>query len=134
MKIIKLIPAILVGVLIFICVGLWIDNYQMKHPKQDRSLFLAEVTAYCPCEKCCGNFADGVTASGVVISEGCKLVAASSKYPFGTKMKIPGYGVAAVQDRGGSLKGNRLDVLFHSHAEALKWGRRQLIIQRLETK
>ena len=82
-----------------------------------------EVTAYCPCEYCCGDYADGVTASGHVIQPGDKFVAAPGNYPFGTKLYIPGYGWTTVQDRGGAIQGNRLDVFFPTHAEALQWGR-----------
>jgi len=83
------------------------------------------VTAYCPCEKCCGRFADGVTASGHVIKPGDRFVAASPEYTFGTIMEIPEYAAGKpvlVQDRGGAIKGNRLDVYFDTHQEALEWG------------
>ena len=52
------------------------------------------VTAYCPCEKCCGDWSDGFTASGKP-AEG-KLIAAPRNYAFGTRMDVPGYGVAYV--------------------------------------
>lgn len=88
-----------------------------------------EVTAYCPCTKCCGPNAAGVTASGLPVSHnGGKFVAAdTSVLPFRTKLAIPGYHAAApveVIDRGGAIKGRRLDVYFPTHAEALEWGRR----------
>lgn len=79
------------------------------------------VTAYCPCAKCCGQFADGVTASGAKAVG--QIVAADTRFfPFGTRMHIPGYGTATVEDRGGAIKGERLDVLFATHQEALEWG------------
>jgi 3D (Asp-Asp-Asp) domain-containing protein len=37
-------------------------------------------------------------------------------------MTIPGYGTVKVEDRGGAIKGDRLDVLFPTHQEALEWG------------
>lgn len=78
------------------------------------------VTAYCPCAKCCGQHADGITASGKPATG--LLVAADRSIPFGTMVQIPGYGTAPVLDRGGAIKGARLDVLFATHAEALQWG------------
>jgi len=87
------------------------------------------VTAYCPCSVCCGRYADGVTASGHKIEEGEKLVAAPKDIPFGTIMVIPEYGTAEVQDRGGSIAGDRLDVLFDTHAEALRWGKKRLMVK-----
>ena len=87
-----------------------------------------EVTAYCGCEKCCGQYADGITASGYKIQAGDKLIAAPPSFQFGTVLHIPGYGRASVKDRGGAIQGNRLDVYFSTHQEALNWGRQKLII------
>lgn len=83
------------------------------------------VTAYCPCPKCCGEYSDGETACGHKIRPGDSFAAADRKYPFGTEMVIAGYQntqPVKVLDRGGVIRGNRLDVFFHSHEEALKWG------------
>ena len=85
------------------------------------------VTAYCPCEKCCGRFSDGITASGKPAIG--KLIAAPKSIPFGTWMNIEGYGYAEVLDRGGAIKGNRLDLLFPTHQEALNWGVQYLEIE-----
>lgn len=86
-----------------------------------------EVTAYCPCKKCCGENAQGLTASGHEISYNqSRFVAADTDLlPFGTKLMIPGYGTTAVEviDRGGAIKGHKLDVFFPTHEEALQWGR-----------
>ncbi len=84
------------------------------------------VTAYCPCKKCCGPCADGRTASGVP-AQG-KLIAAPKSIPFGTRIFVPGYGVATVQDRGKAIRGDRLDVLFETHAEAVRFGRRKVTV------
>ena len=84
------------------------------------------VSAYCPEECCCEEWADGFTASGVPAVG--KIIAAPSNIPFGTKMNIPGYGLAVVQDRGGAIKGNRLDILFPTHFLAKKWGVKMLEI------
>ena len=86
-----------------------------------------EVTAYCPCTKCCGENAHGVTASGRDVSyNGGRFVAADTAHlPFGTKLIIPGYDVAPVEviDRGGAIKGHKLDLYYPTHEEALEWGR-----------
>lgn len=87
-----------------------------------------EVTAYCPCEICCGSYSDGITASGYKIRLGDRLIAAPPSFRFGTKIYIPGYGMASVKDRGGAITKNRLDVFFHSHEEALQWGRQILLV------
>jgi 3D (Asp-Asp-Asp) domain-containing protein len=83
------------------------------------------VTAYCPCPSCCGEYSDGITANGYVIQPGDTFVAADRRYSFNTEMLIPGYSNSQpvkVLDRGGAIKGNRLDVFFATHEEALQWG------------
>jgi 3D (Asp-Asp-Asp) domain-containing protein len=86
-----------------------------------------EVTAYCPCTKCCGENAEGITASGhdVSYNQGRFVAADTDVLPFGTKLIIPGYHGKPVQviDRGGAIKGNKLDLFYPTHEEALQWGR-----------
>ena len=100
-------------------------------PRRSEHHLLMEVTAYCPCRKCCGPKARGLTASGRDINHnGGKFVAAdTSKLPFGTELLIPGYAddkPVQVLDRGGAIKGDKLDLFFPTHKEALKWGRRKV--------
>ena len=78
------------------------------------------VTAYCSCRKCCGK-TDGITASGVKAKQGV-TVAADTRYPYGTKFEID-VKIYTVQDRGGAIKGNRIDLYFESHQSALNFGR-----------
>ena len=83
------------------------------------------VTGYCPCSQCCGSFSDGITANNHHIQPGDTFVAADKSYQFGTEMVIPGYNSdrsVQVMDRGGAIKGNRLDLFFHTHQQALQWG------------
>ena len=82
-----------------------------------------KITAYCPCSKCCGK-ATGRTASGTTATPG-RTVAASSKFAFGTKLNIGGH-VYTVEDRGGAVTGNKIDIFVSSHAQALQWGVRYL--------
>ncbi len=96
-------------------------------------LMMMEVTAYCACKKCCGPGAHGVTASGksVEYNNGRFVAADTDVLPFGTVLNIPGYNgdhEVEVVDRGGAIKGNRLDVFFASHDEALEWGRRKVAV------
>ncbi len=94
----------------------------------EANLGVYRVTAYCPCVKCCGK-SDGITACGYQIKPGDKLVAAPREFPFGTMLTIPGYGTVKVLDRGGAIKGKRLDCFFDTHQEALNWGVKYLEIQ-----
>ena len=79
------------------------------------------ITAYCHCSKCCGK-SDGITASGDKAVEGI-TVAMDKSIPFGTKIYIDGVGERIVQDRGGAITGNRIDLYFDSHQDALNFGR-----------
>ncbi len=88
-----------------------------------------KVTAYCPCSKCCGK-TSGITASGTTATAG-RTVAASSQFAFGTKLNIGGQ-IYTVEDRGGSISGNRIDVFVSTHAEALAWGVKYLTVTVVE--
>ena len=85
-----------------------------------------KVTAYCPCAKCCGK-QTGITASGTRATAG-RTVAASSQFSFGTKLLING-NVYTVEDRGGAIKGDKIDIYMNTHAEALRWGVKYLPVQ-----
>ncbi len=94
-------------------------------PSEQWQTVRMRVTGYCACRKCCGRFADGITACGHKIRRGDAFVAADRKYSFGTEMIVPGYNndkPIKVLDRGGAIRGDKLDVFFHSHKEAQKWG------------
>lgn len=82
-----------------------------------------KITAYCPCAKCCGK-TNGITAMGTHATAG-RTVAAPSKFAFGTKLNINGH-TYTVEDRGGAITGNKIDLFVNTHAEALAWGVRYL--------
>jgi 3D (Asp-Asp-Asp) domain-containing protein len=88
------------------------------------------VTAYCPCDICCGPLAQGVTASGRRVSaDNGRFVAADPALAFGTRLVVPGYNAGRpvrVLDRGGAIRGRSLDVYFDSHERARRWGVRYL--------
>ncbi len=79
------------------------------------------VTAYCPCAKCCGK-TNGITASGTQATAGRTIAADTSRYPFGTQLVING-NVYTVEDTGSAIGGNRIDIFFNSHQEAINFGR-----------
>ncbi len=71
------------------------SNYKKKKNKL-KNIGTYKITGYCGCSSCCGK-TDGVTASGT-----------QATY--------------TVEDRGGAIKGNKIDVYFSSHSKALQWG------------
>lgn len=102
-----------------------------------------ETTGYCPCQICCGwkrtwygkpvvasgpdkgkRKRVGITASGAPAKHGT-IAADTSVFPFGTVMHIPGYGFGVVEDRGGAIKGTKIDLYFTHHDKALAWGRQR---------
>ena len=86
-----------------------------------------KLTAYCPCEKCCGVWAnnrpDGIvyTASGEKAEAGKTIAVDPDVIPYGTEVKIGGHTYIA-QDTGGAIKGNKIDVYYAEHSAALKHG------------
>ena len=87
-----------------------------------------EVTAYCPCPKCCGPDAAGITASGkpVTYNGGIFVAADPELFQFGAKLRVPGYHnnqVDEVIDHGGAIKAAKVDVYFPTHELAEAWGR-----------
>lgn len=70
----------------------------------------------------------GLTASGTRARRGT-LAADTSRYPYGTIMYIEGYGYGRVEDIGGAIKANKVDLYFDTHREALLWGRKQMRVQ-----
>lgn len=77
------------------------------------------VTHYCACTICCGEGADGTTASGKKAVSG--IVAMSEDYPFGMQIEIDGV-LYTVEDRGGAITGNDVDIYVPTHNEAIRRG------------
>ncbi|MEM9066657.1 MAG: 3D domain-containing protein [Planctomycetota bacterium] len=99
-------------------------NGKMVRPAKT---IMMKVTAYSPDHRSCGIHADGQTATlHSVFTNDMKLVAADTRVlPFGSMITVPGYDsdrIVPVLDRGGAIKGNRLDLLFPTHKAALQWG------------
>lgn len=85
------------------------------------SLGQFKITAYCSCSKCCGQWAGGKTASGTTPTAGRTIATDPRVIPLGTKVIIDGHTYVA-EDTGGAIKGQRIDIYFNSHSEALAWG------------
>lgn len=92
-----------------------------------------KATAYCSCSVCCNGWAYNrpvdkygneivLTASGERAVEGVTIAADWSVLPKGTEVEIEGYGTYIVHDKGGSIKGNRIDIYFSNHQAAKQFG------------
>ena len=95
-----------------------------------------KATAYCSCEKCCDKDPSdewyGITASG---KRACWGTVAVDKrvIKLGSTLRIKGFPntLFRAEDVGGAIKGNRIDVWFPSHREALKFGVQKIVVQRV---
>jgi 3D (Asp-Asp-Asp) domain-containing protein len=91
-----------------------------------------EVTAYTAGVESTGKSPShphyGLTASGVKVREG-RTIACPPSYPFGTKMKISGIGYRVCEDRGSRITNGHLDVYMSSLSEAVKFGRKTLLVE-----
>lgn len=80
------------------------------------------LTAYCPCEICCGKWAQyGLTASGTVPEEGRTIAVDKRIIELGETVWIDGVEYTA-EDTGSAIKGNRIDIFFDDHQTALEFG------------
>lgn len=107
-----------------------------KRPRTVKML----VTGYCPCEICCENWSGwNETATGDD-ARICDGVAADPRLlPYRTKLRIPGVGIREVDDTGGRMRQSakrgicHIDVRFHTHKEAKRFGRKWLKVLVIST-
>jgi 3D (Asp-Asp-Asp) domain-containing protein len=91
-------------------------------------------TAYCSCKTCCGVYAENrpngivYTASGAVAKANHTIAVDTSVIPFGTTVIINGNEYVA-EDTGSAIEGNRIDIYFDNHEDALNWGRQTIEIE-----
>lgn len=86
-----------------------------------------EATAYLPTD----GSAHGVTATGIPARHGIVAVD-PDVIPLGSRVFIPGYGLALAADTGGAIRGNKIDLCMESYSEAWRFGRRTVKVYILE--
>ena len=139
------------AVTLLLLLGGCTNNGNAIRPPEGRqpATMTMEVTGYCSCGACCGwrrswfGFGPpvissgvnkgkpkdvGLTASGTHAHIGT-VAADTTVLPFKTIVHVPGYGYGIVEDRGGAIKGNKLDLWFSSHDAAKQWGRKKIQVQ-----
>ena len=58
------------------------------------------------------------------------IAADTDYYPFGTRMKVPGWGTGVVADRGSAIQGpDRIDLFVGAHYKTERWGRRRVEVE-----
>lgn len=111
-------------------------NVVAKDPKAYMQLWgSCRVTAYCPCEKCCGKWArnrpvdenEEVIVTGASGKRLSNLEACASSLPFGTKLYIPELDLyVTVEDRAAKridkkYNGMYVDLYIDDHAKCFEY-------------
>lgn len=71
----------------------------------------------------------GITFSGVNVTRDLysTIAADLSIFPLGTILYIPGYGYGVVADKGGAIKGNKIDLYYPTVDQVYsEWGKREV--------
>lgn len=87
------------------------------------SIGMCKVTAYCKenYPHICNDGNSNVTATGTTPMAGRTIAVDPAVIPYGSEVTINGHSYIA-EDCGGAIKGNRVDILFDTHQEALNFG------------
>lgn len=107
---------------------------QTLSQETDSKIYLGEfsLTAYCPCEKCCGQY--GVNrptdengdlivygAYGQKLEAGVSIATDPNVIGYNQEVYING-SVYKAHDTGGNIKGNQIDIYMTEHDEAIEFG------------
>ena len=77
----------------------------------------------------------GITYSGVMVKRDLYSTVAAdlNVYPIGTILFIPDYGFGVVADKGGAIKGNRVDLFFNTVDDVYdQWGKKEIDVYVIE--
>ena len=76
-----------------------------------------------------GDEAYGITFSGVPVTRDVfsTIAADTNVFPIGTVLFIPGYGYGVVADTGSAIKGDKIDLYYHTVDDVYeRWGKKEL--------
>ena len=81
------------------------------------------VTAYCGenYPHICNDGDASTTATGTTPTAGRTIAVDPTVIPYGSEVILNGHTYIA-EDCGGAIKGNKIDMFFDTHEEALQWG------------
>lgn len=102
----------------------WREKQTAKWANLPKEAFTINASAYtASADECDNNL--GITASGIKV-EANRTIACPPELPFGSKIEIEGMGTYICEDRGGAIKGNKIDIYMETKAEAFAFGRQNL--------
>jgi len=109
---------------------LWLESMAEDFTTLDIQRVVA--TGYAPLDPeakngMCYQGNPNVTASGEP-TQPLITIAAGPDLPFGTWVWLEGFGWRRVDDRGSRIKPGHVDICFPTRAEALEWGRREILM------
>jgi 3D (Asp-Asp-Asp) domain-containing protein len=100
------------------------------------SLGIFTVTAYCSCEKCCGEWANQrpLDENGNPIVYGSSGEQLIADYSIAVDLDLIPYGETiyinempyVAHDKGSAIQGKKIDIYMSSHQKALEWGRQTM--------
>ena len=145
--IIKLVLMAGVGLLLGACNSAKLYEHsktKKDYKNPDGDVLKVKVTGYCHCAECTnwtrnkegqtvvksgdnkGKFKTvGKTTSKTKMRKKLTLAANIKTFPYGTRIKIPGWGLGVVEDQR-ILPPNHIEIYFSSHSEAVKWGEKEM--------
>lgn len=87
------------------------------------SLGVCKLSAYCKenYPHICNDGDSSTTATGTTPTAGRTIAVDPKVIPYGSEVIVNGHTYIA-EDCGGAIKGNRVDILFDTHQEALSFG------------
>ena len=91
-------------------------------------VMVMEASAYLPTD----GGGDCITATGLLATHGIVAVD-PDVIPLGTRVYIPGYGVAIAADTGGMIEGAMIDLCMEDYDDCMQFGRRDIDVYILET-
>ena len=106
------------------------EKSEEKEPTVVKTFKVTATAFTANCKGC-----SGITSTGFNLKKNpdAKIIAVDPKViPLGTKVWVEGYGEAIAADKGGSIKGNKIDVFMSSNKKATNWGRRTVTVKILE--
>jgi len=80
-----------------------------------------KIYAYCPCRHCCGENAQGITATGTTATAGRTISVDPDVIPPGSTVYIDGQAYHA-EDTGAGITGKTIDLFLDDHQAALEFG------------
>lgn len=99
--------------------------YPLKKRARVWKTIILPATAYYPGPEDTWPYTAGYTASG--LKAGYGVVAVDPRFiRMKTPIYVEGYGYAIAADKGGAIKGNKIDLCFDTYEEAVRFGRKNV--------